>query len=312
MGKKERFYVDIMAVHPEVTGSCNLAIVKFPDGYSTKFVVDCGLFQEKDYEEYNATLPFNPENVDFCLVTHNHVDHTGRLPLLVRNGFYKSIYATETTCKLIPYALTDTLSILNDVAKRKSQKAMYCEVDLDRTLSALKPCRFNETINITENIKVTFLKNGHLIGAALILVQISYDEYEDINLLFTGDYNNKNIFFDVDEIPDWILDLNLTVIQESTYGEMESSEIQKSFKANILENVENGGTTIIPVFSLGRSQEILYELKCMQNEGALADIPIYFDGKLALKYTNLYLKDNLGIKEEMQDFLPVTAIASES
>ena len=95
MGSKVRFYCDIMGVHPEVTGSCNLVVVKLPNGETIKFVVDCGLFQEKDYEELNRTLPFSPENIDFCLVTHNHVDHTGRLPLMVKNGYRGKIYATN-------------------------------------------------------------------------------------------------------------------------------------------------------------------------------------------------------------------------
>ena len=84
MGQKERFYVDIMAAHPEVTGSCNLLIAKFPNGESAKFIVDCGLFQERDYGEYNHSLPFIADDVDFVLLTHNHIDHSGRLPYLQR------------------------------------------------------------------------------------------------------------------------------------------------------------------------------------------------------------------------------------
>ena len=122
MGKKERFYADLMATQPEVTGSCNLIIVKLPNDETIRFVVDCGLFQEKEYEELNNALPFNAENVDFCLVTHNHVDHTGRLPLMVKKGFFKKIYATETTCKLLPLALNDSFKVLRDISKRKKQK----------------------------------------------------------------------------------------------------------------------------------------------------------------------------------------------
>ena len=305
MGKKERFYADVMAMHPEVTGSCNLVIAKFPNNETIRFVVDCGLFQEKEYEELNSTLSFNAENVDFCLVTHNHVDHTGRLPFMAKKGFFKQIYATETTCKLLPLALNDSLKVLQDVSKRKNKKCLYNEGDVDRTLSLLKPCKFNETVEICDNVKVTFLNNGHLIGAAIILVQISYPGCDDINLLFTGDYNNKNMFFDVNPIPEWILNLPLTVIQESTYGNMDTTGIHKCFKENILKCISNGGTVVTPVFSLGRSQEILYELKCMQDEGALSkDIPIYFDGKLAIKYTDLFINDGLDIKEDMRNFLP--------
>lgn len=305
MGKKERFYADVMAMHPEVTGSCNLVIVKLPNAETIRFVVDCGLFQEREYEELNSTLPFNAENVDFCLITHNHVDHTGRLPFMVKSGFFNKIYATETTCKLLPLALNDSFKVLRDVSKRKNKKCLYNEIDVERTLLCLEPCKYYETIEIGQNVKIIFLNNGHLIGAALILVQISYPGFNDINLLFTGDYNKQNMFFDVNPIPEWILELPLTVIQEATYGDMDTNEMHKCFKDNILKCIDGDGTVLVPVFSLGRSQEILYELKCMQDEGILSvDIPIYFDGKLAIKYTNLYIKDGLDIKDDMKNFLP--------
>ena len=147
--------------------------------------------------------------------------------------------------------------------------------------------------------------NGHLMGASSILVQISWEEYETINLFFTGDYNNKNMFFDVPDLPDWVLELPLTLVQESTYGDMDSYEVTSCFKQNVLKCLEHGGTVVAPVFSLGRSQEILYEVKCMQDDGSLdVNVPIYFDGKLGIRYTTLYLKDGLDIKEDMKNFLP--------
>ena len=304
MGRNCRPYVDIMAMHEGVTGSCVPVIVKFPDRETIRFVVDCGLFQEEEYDKLNYTLPFNAENFDFCLITHVHVDHIGRLPFMVQKGFRGPIYATETTCKLLPIALDDSLKVLTSVSKRKNVKSLYTETNVNDTTSMLNPCNFNETIEVNENVKITFLDNGHLAGAALILVQITYPEYEDINLLFTGDYNNKNMFFNVNPIPDWILDLPLIIIQESTYGDMESTKVQKCFRRNIKECISNGGTVIAPVFSLGRSQEILYELKMMQEHELDVKIPIYLDGKLAIKYTNLYIKDGLDIKKEMRDFLP--------
>lgn len=305
MGEKNRFYADIMAMHSEVTGSCMLVIVKLPDHETRKFVVDCGLFQEREYEENNEKLLFNAENIDFCLLTHNHVDHTGRLPFMVKQGFYNKIYATQTTCKLLPISLVDSHKVLKDVAKRKHTNCLYEEEHVEKTLKLLKPVEYNKTIEIMEGIKVTFFMNGHLIGAAMILVQISYPGYEDINLLFTGDYNVKNIFFDIIPIPEWVRNLPLTIVQESTYGNMDSTEIQKCFKENLLEHIGQGGTVIVPVFSLGRSQEMLYEIKCMQEEGLLDKaIPIYFDGRLAFRYTEKYLRDDLGIKEEMKEFFP--------
>lgn len=314
MGKKERFYADIMAMHPEVTGSCNLVIVKLPDGETIRIVIDCGMFQERVYDDYNDTLPFIPENVDFCLITHNHVDHTGRLPLMVQKGYEKNVYATIDTCKMLPAALHDSLNVIGDLAKRKNKKPIYKESDVDKAIALLKPCGFNETITLSENVKATFFVNGHLAGAALILLQISYPQQEDINLLFTGDYNNKNIFFDVPKLPQWVLDLPITIVQESTYGNMDTSEIVPCFRENVARFVNEGGSVVVPVFSLGRAQQMAYEVKCMQKERMIStDIPIYLDGSLAFKYTSMYLNGQLNIKPEMRNFMPenITWVDSE-
>ena len=292
-------------MHPEVTGSCMLAVVKLPDRETIKFVVDCGIFQEKDYEDFNDELLFNPDNIDFCLATHNHVDHIGRFPLMVKKGFRNKIYTTETTTKLLPHSLADSCKVLREISRRKNKKSLYSDEDVKKTLELLVPCEYNKATQINDYIKVTFLKNGHLVGAAMLFIQISYPGYDDINLLFTGDYNSQNIFFDVDPIPEYILDLPLTIIQEATYGSMNSDEILSTFEENVSSAISEGKTVVVPVFSLGRSQEILYKLKCMQEADKLSiEIPIYFDGKLAIKYTNLYLKDGLEIKDEMRDFLP--------
>lgn len=309
MGLKERFYADIMAVHPGVTGSCNMVIVKYPDNTTTRFIVDCGLFQEREYSELNNVFPFNEENIEFCLITHNHVDHLGRLPLLVKNGFTGKIYSTEATSVFAPLALYDSYKVLKDVAKRNHTPELFSEANVDETIRRFKSCKFREVVVPDPRIKVTFFENGHLIGAAMILVQISYPGYDDINLFFTGDYHNRNMFFDVLPLPEWVLDLPLTIVQESTYGAMDSTDMHKCFEENILECVNNKGTAVCMVFSLGRSQEILYILKRLQDNGDLdSEIPIYFDGKLAHRYTRLYLEYDLGIKSCMKDFLPENLI----
>lgn len=309
MGKKCRFYADVMAIHEEVTGSCNIVIVKFPNNEIIRFIVDCGLFQEKKYNELNYVLPFNAKNVEFCLITHAHIDHIGRLPYMVKQGFCKHIYATKQTCELLNIALKNSFKVLNAESKRKKVKCLYSNEDVNNTLTLLKSCEYNKAIPVHDNIKVRFMDNGHLIGAAVILVEISYPGYKNINLLFTGDYNNKNTFFKVNPIPKRVLELPLTVIQESTYGDVDSSQMHKCFKNNVTKFINNNETIIALVFSLGRAQEILYELKTMQEEGTLDDkIPIYFDGKLAIKYTELYIKGKLDIKPEMTNFLPKNLI----
>ena len=305
MGSKERFYVDIMALQPEVTGSCNLVIVNYPNGEKVRFIVDCGLFQENEYSHYNESFPFSAQNIEFCVVTHNHIDHTGRLPLLVKKGFKGNIYTSTPTSFLLHLALEDSCKVLKDLAKRNNSKQLYNEADVAETLKHTKPVEFAKSVDVADNIKVTMFKNGHLIGAALVLVQIKYRGYNNINLLFTGDYHPKNIFFDVPALPKKIRIMPLTIIQESTYGKTDSTEIVESFEKNILDCMKRKGTAVNMTFSLGRFQEVLYKLKNMQDDGRLStDIPIYADGSLALRYTNLFYKANLEIKEEALNFLP--------
>lgn len=312
MGMKEKMFVDIMATQPEVTGSCNPLIVKYPDKTTTRFIVDCGLFQEKDYSKYNKEFPFDGKNIDFALITHNHVDHIGRLPLLVKKGFTGPIYASKATYEFMPYALYDSYKVLKDLAKRNHEPQLYSEANVSETCHRLIPCAFKQSIIIDDHITVTFIKNGHLVGAALILVQIKYPGCRDINILFTGDWNNKNMFFTVPKIPEWIRKLPLTIVQESTYGTTNSSETEAmsgTFERNLIDCISSNGTFISMVFSLGRAQEILYILKCMQKNGKLSkEIPIYFDGKLAQQYTRLYKNQDLGIDGKMLDFLPENLI----
>ncbi len=310
MGNTCRFYVDLMALQREVTGSCILNVIKFPDGTTKKLLIDCGLFQEKDYSDYNKTFPFNPEDIDYVIVTHNHVDHTGRLPLLVSLGYSNKIHTTYDTSQLIGHALHDSYKVLKRKAKLANERSLYTDEDVDSTLSLIEAHPFDEPIKLDENVTLTFFMNGHLPGAALVLVQVDYSDdsnykHPTINLLFTGDYNNKNMFFNVSPIPEWVHNLPITIIQETTYGDMDSSQIEEVFESNILDAINKKKEIVIPVFSLGRSQEIMYFLMKMQNEGKLdPNIPIYFDGKLGIKYTELYKSGSLKSIDKTKDFLP--------
>lgn len=322
MGKSSnRFYIDIMALHEEVTGSCFLNVIKFPDGTSKKIVIDCGLFQETEYTSLNASLPFSAENIDYVIVTHNHVDHTGRLPLLVKQGFNGQIYMSHDTKSLISNALIDSFKVLRKKSIQFNEPLLYTEEDVYKTLALTKGYSYEETIWLDENIKITFFMNGHLPGASIILLQAHYhgnsknQYYKDINVLFTGDYSNKNMFFDVKPIPKWVHKLPINIVQEATYGDMDTTDIDYVFENNILSAIENNKEIVIPVFSLGRSQEIMFILKKWQDEGKLdKNIPIFFDGKLGMRYTKLFTSNVIKIKEECKNFLPenLTFVTSDS
>ena len=306
MGSKEHFYCHMTSLNPEVTGSLHPVTVNYPDGRSTNFIVDCGLYQEKAYNELNRRrFPFNEDKIDFVLVTHNHADHMGRLPYLIDGGFTGKIYATNETVELMNIALTDSFRIEKEDAQKQHRQPMYDEKALAYTFDQMVPCNFEEVEYVDRNIKVTFFMNGHLYGAALILVQISYPGEKDINLLFTGDYKPQNIFFAVNELPDWVRELPLTIVTESTYGYMDTTEVSYHMESDIDKAIKDGKTVLITVFAQGRAQEILFMLKDMQEHGRIStEIPIGLDGNLAQEYTRVYKNCDLLEKNGRNDFLP--------
>ena len=306
----QRFYVDLMQDSAEVTGSFTLGVAKILDK-TTKFAVDCGLYQEWGYEEKNESFPTNPEDVEFVILTHNHTDHTGRLPYFVRNGFSGKIYTTEVTKRLLGKALNDSARIIKDTGKRKNKAALYDEDDVQKTLDLVEGCEYNKPIKVNENMTLTFVPNGHLVGAAMVLLQIHCPGVsQDINFFFTGDYNNKNMFFKVAPIRKWITNLPVNILCESTYGYMNSTEIKPVFHKNILNALKQRKTIVILVFSLGRAQEILYLLKVMKEKypRLFEEVPIYYDGRLSHYYTDMYyhLQEEGLLKFYMdkRDFLP--------
>lgn len=308
MSEKCRFYVDLIAQHSEVTGSCFLLVIKIPgEKQAIKGIVDCGLFQERKYEELNQTFSFNANEVKFVLLTHAHMDHIGRVPKLVKEGFEGYIFCTKDTAKLMPEAFENGYKVFKKNAKLRHQPnlVLYDEKDILEAVDRTCPLEYMEEMQIHENVKVTFIPNGHLIGAAMILIDIYDYDGNHINLLFTGDYNNDNVFLNNHEIPKEILDKNINIITESTYSATTTVEQPKVFEENVAEAVQQKKVVIIPAFALGRSQEVLYQLKKMQDNGKISEnTPIYLDGNLAMTYTSLYEKGELNIKHSMLKFEP--------
>lgn len=313
MAEKHKFHVDVSSIHKEVTGSCILNTIKFPDGSTKKVVVDCGMFQEKEYAELNKSFPFIPADVDHVVVTHNHMDHIGRLPLLVKQGYHGKIHMANATSVLIKPALFDGLKILQNRYEVFNEPLLYTADDVSATVALIEAHPFEKSEWLDKNIKMTLFMNGHLPGAAIILLQIYCKESETINLLYTGDYSNHNSFFDVKPLPKWVYDLPITIVQESTYGDMDSSTIEPVFKENIKAAIEAKKQIVCPVFSLARSQEIMLTIKQMQDEGIISkSIPIYYDGKLGNTYNSIYSSGLLDLNENSKNFYPANFTVVEN
>ena len=325
--RNQNFYVDIMNLHQEVTGSCIMLVVAFPNGTSKHILIDCGLFQEKQYEAQNDNFLFEEKKVDHVILTHNHVDHIGRVPLLYKNGFRNEIHVSNPTAELISLGLKDSCKVLQkkSVTERKMQKKLKKSYDVIKnpakkynrfplydydhvngTLELIVGHDYRVTFNLDDNIKLTFFENGHLPGAIVGLLQISFPNYPDINVLFTGDYSGSNLLYDVPSLPDWVKELPLTIIQECTYGNVDSSSVKNVFYNNMERAIFDNKTILIPAFSLGRTQNLMYILRKMQDSGKLdVNIPVYLDGKLGISYTKIYAKNKLGLKiENKNDFTP--------
>lgn len=306
MGSKGRFYGHMTSLNPEVTGSLHFATVNYPDGRQTNFIVDCGLYQERAYNVLNhKKFPFKEENVDFALITHNHADHMGRLPYLVAGGFKGPIYASSETVRLMDISLADSFRIEKEDSQNCNRAPMYDGIDFENTLNQRVSCEFGETVYVDRNIKVTFFMNGHLLGAAMILVQISYPGEKDINLLFTGDYKPQNVFFHVEELPEWVRELPLTIVTESTYGYMDTTEVSYHMEDDLEKAIQEGKTVMITVFAQERAQMIMDMLKNMQKLGKInTKIPIRLDGNLAQEYTRAYKNSKFLIESGKDDFFP--------
>ena len=309
MGNKLRFYADLQSLQSDVTGSNNLVTVSYPDGRKEPFLVDFGLYQGSgEQEEWNEKIGFKPEKLVAIFLTHAHIDHCGRIPMLYKHGATCRTLMSNDTMKVAEKLLKNTEAIIsNDQLKAP----IYNNTDLERALKEFRACEYGEFIQVTGNIKVMFIQNQHIPGATSVYVVISYEGEEDITLLFTGDYNLVNAFSSKQTtIPSFILEKPLSLmVLESTYGSRKSKDVEKGlFKKEIEELVNERKTIVIPAFAYGRYQNVLLELKQLEEEGSLADVPIFMDGGLGLDLTYLWqYLDTVEIK----DFIPKRAVAVE-
>lgn len=288
-----------------VTGSNFLV-----EGAGKRFLVDCGMYQGKATDEMENEAPFlyNPADIDFMLLTHAHIDHSGRIPKLYNEGFRGPVYATKATCELCSIMLPDSGHIQeqenewkNNKRKRKGlkqQPPLYTAEEAIKCLEIFKPIKYDEIIDIDEHIHVRFNDAGHMLGSAIIEVWVDEDG-KTTKTVFSGDLGNNDI--PLLSEPTMIEDADYLVM-ESTYGDrlhVGTHDKAKVFLDIVSETLDNGGTVVIPSFAVGRTQEILYELNIIKEERSkdeafqkeyetLMRAPVYVDSPLAISATEVF------------------------
>lgn len=295
----------------EVTGSCT-----FIEVGDKKGVVDYGMEQGKDLFE-NEPLPVAAGELDFVLLTHAHIDHSGRLPLLYKEGFRGSVYATAATCSLCDIMLRDSANIQMSEAEWKSRKSvrnggpeaepLYDLDDVAGLLARMIPCSYDRPIQINDCVTVRFTDVGHLLGSAAIEVWLT-ENGETRKICFSGDIGNLNqpILRD----PQQVKDAQYLVI-ESTYGDRNHSseriDYVPALARRIQETLDKGGNMVIPSFAVGRTQEMLYFIREIKERGLVTghgDFPVYVDSPLAIEATTVFLQcDTQFVDEDMRKLI---------
>lgn len=281
----------------EVTGSCILV-----QAGRARFLVDCGLFQgggESDRKN-RRRMPVPPSSIDFVLSSHAHIDHSGLLPKLVRDGFRGPVYCTPATADLLGIMLPDAGHIQEKEAEWETRKRerggkrevlpLYTEADALAVLPALHPVRYGEAFAPGAGISAAFLDAGHIIGSAIVTVTVA-DGGREKKLVFTGDLGHRGLPIVRD--PTFVPGADTLVI-ESTYG----NRVHKGMEDTVEEFVHavddtlrrKRGNVVIPAFAVGRAQDILYLLADLTRKGRLSGITLYIDSPLAAEATRITLR----------------------
>ena len=312
--------VTFLGATKTVTGSNFLV-----EGAGKKFLVDCGMYQGKAEEEQENEAPFlfNVNEIDFMLLTHAHIDHSGRIPKLYNDGYRNPIYATKATCDLCSIMLPDSGHIQEMENEWKNKKRirkglepvepMYTAEDALKSLEVFKPVKYDEIIDIDENIHVRFNDAGHMLGSAIIEIWVDEDG-KTTKTVFSGDIGNNDLPLLAE--PTMIEDADY-LIMESTYGDrlhVGSENKAQEFLDVVSETLEKGGTVVIPSFAVGRTQEVLYELndikqvksndeKFKEKYDLLMKTPVYVDSPLAISATEIFKKNTELFDEKTQEII---------
>lgn len=279
----------------EVTGSCHLV-----EHGKTRLLVDCGMFQGRDQSDRKNKIPayLGAKTLDAVLLTHGHLDHCGRLPLLLRSGFRGPIYATEGTIEIAKIILADAANIQeNDVnrinrkrarAGMRALKPLFNMHDVQQVFSHFHPVEYGKNFSINNDFNIRYADAGHILGSACIELTVSCDG-RNKKMVFSGDLGQYDVPLMRD--PDLIEDADV-VVMESTYGDRDHRSIPDTvseFESVIKEAVSTSSKILIPSFAVGRTQSLLYYLAEMFRKGTIPPIPVFLDSPMAIAASKIYL-----------------------
>jgi metallo-beta-lactamase family protein len=296
----------------EVTGSCHL--ITLNNGF--KILLDCGLYQghSKAMEDFNANWHFNPSEIDVLILSHAHIDHTGRVPKLVKDGFKGKIFSNSATRDLCAYMLLDSGRIQESDAAYENKQAvkkglepniqpLYTTDDVSKALSLFVTNAYETWFNIHPDVAVRFTDAGHILGSASVALTIK-ENGKTTRLGFSGDIGRPNRPILRDPQPMTPLDFLLC---ESTYGDCEHHDAPEQLEKflSVITNtcVTKKGKIIIPAFSVGRTQEIVYMIDQLVSDGKFPLVPVYVDSPLAVNATDVFIAHPECFDEEMHAYM---------
>ena len=287
-----------------VTGSCHCLEVN-----GKKILIDCGLQQGRD-EVDNSSLPFHAGEIDFVLVTHAHIDHSGRIPMLLKQGFQGRIFATRLTAQLLDIMLQDSAHIQESDAEYQNRKnlragrptvePLYTVEDAQRVREFLTTCEYGEKVDLCEGVSMECIDAGHLLGSTSMKLTIT-ENGETRTIVFSGDIGNVDQPIIRD--PQFFHEADF-VVMESTYGNRNHTEVWSytdELAQIIDETLGKGGNLVIPSFAVGRTQDLLYFIRQIKDENLVKSVPnfdVYVDSPLSKAATTIFCGDLRGYLDE--------------
>ena len=297
--------IKFLGAAQEVTGSNYMV-----ECGGRKFFVDCGIHQGRGEEEKNKKeLLINPGNLDAVVLTHAHMDHSGRVPFLVKQGFKGRIWATKPTSELLSVLWHDSAHLMMEETAWKNRKnsrkglppeePLYDVNDVEDALKLLSPIEYETENDVLPGVKVCTHNAGHILGSAAVAFSLKEDGKE-VHLVFSGDLGKTECI--MEPTPTVIKKAHYVLI-ESTYGNRRHknpADTRAEFRSVILQSLKDKGKVFIPSFVVDRAQRILYELLLMQMDGLIPELPIFFDSPMGIKATELYRRYSDTLSDEVQ------------